>query len=70
MRAAVEHLSRHWVHRDPALVVADNPRARRFYERFGFTLDGASRAQPVGSFTVCQRPPAATRVQGRDPFPR
>ena len=26
----------------------DNPRARRFYERFGFLLDGNSRTQPVG----------------------
>ena len=48
MRAAVDHLSRHGFTEIRLWVVADNPRARRFYERFGFNLDGASRAQPVG----------------------
>jgi ribosomal protein S18 acetylase RimI-like enzyme len=27
-------------------VLADNPRARRFYERFGFTLSGRSKTLP------------------------
>jgi GNAT superfamily N-acetyltransferase len=29
-------------------VLADNPRARRFYERAGFTADGATRVEHVG----------------------
>jgi ribosomal protein S18 acetylase RimI-like enzyme len=48
MRAGVDHLVGHGLTEIRLWVIADNPRARRFYERFGFLLDGNSRSQPVG----------------------
>ena len=48
LRVAVDHLVGHGLTEIRLWVVADNPRARRFYERFGFTADGTSRPQPVG----------------------
>jgi RimJ/RimL family protein N-acetyltransferase len=48
MQAGVDHLVGHGLSEIRLWVIADNPRARRFYERFGFLLDGASRLQPIG----------------------
>jgi ribosomal protein S18 acetylase RimI-like enzyme len=40
MRAAIEHLTDHGLAEVRLWVFADNPRARRFYERCGFVTDG------------------------------
>jgi RimJ/RimL family protein N-acetyltransferase len=48
LRTGVDHLFEHGLTEIRLWVIADNPRARRFYERFGFLLDGTSRLQPVG----------------------
>ena len=48
LRAGLAHLLRHGLGEIRLWVVADNPRARRFYERFGFVADGESRVVPVG----------------------
>jgi len=47
MRTAVDHLVAHGLIEIRLWVIAGNPRARRFYERFGFLLDGASRTEPI-----------------------
>ena len=48
MNAGVDHLVEQGLTEIRLWTIADNPRARRFYERFGFLLDGNSRVQPVG----------------------
>lgn len=48
MRAAVDHLADHGMAEIRLWVLADNPRARRFYERFGYVADGETRADEVG----------------------
>jgi RimJ/RimL family protein N-acetyltransferase len=49
MRAALDHLVGHGLSEVRLWVIADNPRARRFYERFGYIADGGSRMVPVGA---------------------
>jgi GNAT superfamily N-acetyltransferase len=49
MRAGLDHLAAHGLTEVRLWVIADNPRARRFYERFGYTADGGSRMVPVGA---------------------
>jgi GNAT superfamily N-acetyltransferase len=49
MRAALDHLVGHGLNEVRLWVIADNPRARRFYERFGYIADGGSRMVPVGA---------------------
>ncbi|HKD98309.1 MAG TPA: GNAT family N-acetyltransferase [Micromonosporaceae bacterium] len=48
MRAGVDHLAAHGRTEVRLWVLADNPRARRFYERFGFVADGGARTETVG----------------------
>ncbi len=49
LRAGIDHLVRNGLSEIRLWVIADNPRARRFYERFGFVADGGSRLVPVGA---------------------
>ena len=49
LEAAVGHLRAHGGTPVHLWVIAANERARRFYERFGFVADGASRRQPLGA---------------------
>lgn len=42
MKAGVDRLVAHDRNEIRVWVLDDNPRARRFYERFGFKLDGAT----------------------------
>jgi ribosomal protein S18 acetylase RimI-like enzyme len=49
MGRAVDHLTGHGLSEIRLWVLADNPRARRFYERFGFVADGAVRVEPAGA---------------------
>ncbi|GIH06277.1 N-acetyltransferase [Rhizocola hellebori] len=49
MQTSVKHLVEQGLTEIRLWVIADNPRARGFYERFGFLLDGNSRMQPIGS---------------------
>ena len=49
LRAGIDHLVRHGRAEIRLWVIADNPRARRFYERFGFVADGGSRVVPIGA---------------------
>lgn len=49
MRTALDHLVGHGLTEVRLWVIADNPRARRFYERFGYIADGGSRMVPVGA---------------------
>ena len=50
MREALPHLGERAV----LWVLEGNDRARRFYERGGWTLDGVTREAPVGGETTCQ----------------
>ncbi|BFU46890.1 N-acetyltransferase family protein [Krasilnikovia sp. MM14-A1004] len=50
MRDALPHLGERAV----LWVLADNTRARRFYERGGWAPDGATRDQPIGAETARQ----------------
>src|SRR5262245_35540483 len=52
MREGVDHLSRHGLTEIRLWVVADNPRARRFYERFGFVADGETHVEDIGGRPV------------------
>jgi ribosomal protein S18 acetylase RimI-like enzyme len=49
MRASVDHLARGGAREVRLWVLADNPRARRFYERFGFVADGTTKSEPAGA---------------------
>ena len=48
MRAALEHLSASAFRRVTLWVLEDNGRARRFYERWGFGLDGTRQVIELG----------------------
>jgi RimJ/RimL family protein N-acetyltransferase len=48
MRAGLNYLVGQGLTEVRLWVIADNPRARRFYERFGYIADGGSRMEPVG----------------------
>jgi ribosomal protein S18 acetylase RimI-like enzyme len=49
MRRAVDHLTERGLPEIRLWVLADNPRARRFYEGFGFVADGAVRVEPAAA---------------------
>ncbi len=48
MRASVDHLAAHGRTEVRLWVLDQNPRARRFYERFGFVADGVDKVDTVG----------------------
>jgi ribosomal protein S18 acetylase RimI-like enzyme len=52
MDAGVERLSAHGLREVRLWVLADNPRGRRFYERYGFVTDGETRIDDVGGRPV------------------
>ncbi|HKE65152.1 MAG TPA: GNAT family N-acetyltransferase [Micromonosporaceae bacterium] len=52
MHAAIEHLAGHGFAEVRLWVFADNPRARRFYERCGFVADGETLVEDVGGRPV------------------
>jgi RimJ/RimL family protein N-acetyltransferase len=56
MRAAVDHLADHGVAEIRLWVLADNPRARRFYERFGYVADGETRVEDIAADYPDARP--------------
>jgi RimJ/RimL family protein N-acetyltransferase len=56
MRAAVDHLADHGLAEIRLWVFADNPRARRFYERFGYVADGETRCDDVAADYPGARP--------------
>ena len=56
MRAAVDHLADHGVAEIRLWVLADNPRARRFYERFGYVADGETRIEDIAADYPDARP--------------
>lgn len=56
MRAAVDHLADHDVVEIRLWVLADNPRARRFYERFGYVADGETRIDDIAAGYADARP--------------
>jgi RimJ/RimL family protein N-acetyltransferase len=56
MRAAVDHLADHGVDEIRLWVLADNPRARRFYERFGYVADGETRIEDIAADYPDARP--------------
>jgi RimJ/RimL family protein N-acetyltransferase len=56
LRAGIDHLVSYGVGEIRLWVIADNPRARRFYERSGFVADGGSRLVPVGADYPDARP--------------
>jgi RimJ/RimL family protein N-acetyltransferase len=66
LRAGMDHLVRHGLSEIRLWVIADNPRARRFYERFGFVADGGSRLVPVGADYPDARPVEHIRYTLRD----
>jgi ribosomal protein S18 acetylase RimI-like enzyme len=49
MRASVGHLAAHGCTEARLWVLADNPRARRFYERFGFVADGETKTETMSA---------------------
>lgn len=49
LRAGIDHLVSYGLGEIRLWVIADNQRARHFYERFGFVFDGGSRLVPVGT---------------------
>ena len=49
MRTGVDHLAGNGLTEVRLWVVTDNPRARRFYERFGFVADGVQRVEDFGA---------------------
>ncbi|MFC4070805.1 GNAT family N-acetyltransferase [Actinoplanes subglobosus] len=51
---ALEQLATFGVDRAVLWVLADNPVARRFYERGGWTADGATRVAPVNDQPLAQ----------------
>ena len=59
MRVAVAHLTEVGCTEIRLWVLADNPRARRFYERYGLTVDGAEKR-----FTVDAGGRYETRARG------
>ena len=56
MRTAVGHLADHGVAEIRLWVLADNPRARRFYERFGYVVDGETRVEDIAADYPDARP--------------
>jgi len=56
MQAAVDHLADHGVAEIRLWVLADNPRARRFYERFGYVADGETRTEDIAADYPGARP--------------
>jgi RimJ/RimL family protein N-acetyltransferase len=56
MRAAVDHLAEQGVPEIRLWVLADNPRARRFYERFGYVADGQTRVEDIAADYPDARP--------------
>lgn len=56
MRAAVDHLAEQGVSEIRLWVLADNPRARRFYERFGYVADGETRVEDIAADYPDARP--------------
>ena len=56
MRAAVDHLADHGITEIRLWVLADNPRARRFYERFGYVADGETRIEDFAADYPGTRP--------------
>ena len=56
MRAAVDHFTDHGVAEIRLWVLADNPRARRFYERFGYVADGETRIEDIAADYPGARP--------------
>ena len=61
MRTAVDHLASDGRAEIRVWVLEENARARRFYERFGFELDGAREAHPIGRGTEMESSPYAVR---------
>lgn len=48
MQTAIDHLVGEGIDEIRLWVLADNPRARRFYERFGYVADGTTRVDEAG----------------------
>jgi GNAT superfamily N-acetyltransferase len=61
MRRAVEHLEAAGFREIGLWVLEANPRARRFYERFGFVPDGSTKLDTIGG----DRPDATVVVELR-----
>jgi RimJ/RimL family protein N-acetyltransferase len=56
MRTAVDHLADQGLAEIRLWVLADNPRARRFYERFGYLADGKTRVEDIAADYPDARP--------------
>lgn len=61
MRRAVRHLSEAGFGEIGLWVLEQNPRARRFYDRYGFVLDGTTKLDTIGG----DRPDATVVVELR-----